>query len=137
MTVTTSIPQCQHIKINGVQCGSPALKDRSFCYFHFRMRIEAARRRQAPLQDWTFPLLEDANSIQYALMQTLDAVIHNKLDRKTAALILYGLQTASNNLRHLEFEPTKAAAASEAGLSEFLLSRLDELKLPAEPVPGT
>jgi len=28
------IARCQHIKINGVQCGSPALLNRKFCFFH-------------------------------------------------------------------------------------------------------
>ena len=27
-------PRCQHIKTNGTQCGSPALKDNQFCYYH-------------------------------------------------------------------------------------------------------
>src|SRR5437762_12627530 len=29
-----NIPRCRHLKVNGTQCGSPALKDHRFCYFH-------------------------------------------------------------------------------------------------------
>src|SRR5271166_6951666 len=28
---------CTHIKVNGVPCGSPALRGEAFCYFHQRM----------------------------------------------------------------------------------------------------
>ena len=31
-----SIPRCEHIKINGTQCGSPALRRNHFCFFHKR-----------------------------------------------------------------------------------------------------
>ncbi len=44
------------------------------------------------------PPLEDANSIQIALMQVIDAILHNRLDSKRAGLVLYALQTASSNL---------------------------------------
>ena len=44
------------------------------------------------------PPLEDANSIQIALMQVIDAILHNRLDNKRAGLVLYALQTASSNL---------------------------------------
>jgi hypothetical protein len=32
------VPRCQHIKVNGTQCGSPALHRRHHCFFHNRMR---------------------------------------------------------------------------------------------------
>jgi len=46
----------------------------------------------------SLPPLEDANSIQIALMQVIDAILHNRLDSKRAGLVLYALQTASSNL---------------------------------------
>jgi hypothetical protein len=27
-----SIPRCEHIKVNGTQCGSPALRSNHFCF---------------------------------------------------------------------------------------------------------
>jgi hypothetical protein len=39
-----SFPTCQHIKKNGIRCGSPALRGRSFCYFHTRWRETHSRR---------------------------------------------------------------------------------------------
>jgi hypothetical protein len=31
------VPRCQHVKVNGTQCGSPALRRRRHCYFHDHM----------------------------------------------------------------------------------------------------
>ena len=33
-----NIRRCQHIKVNGTQCGSPALREEKCCYFHMRWR---------------------------------------------------------------------------------------------------
>jgi hypothetical protein len=51
------------------------------------------------------PVLEDANSIQCAIMQVMSLLLGGQIEHKTAALLLYGLQTASANLRHTMFEP--------------------------------
>ena len=100
--------RCQHIKVNGVQCGSPALHREKFCYFHQqwqeqRIQINANRARRA--RSVTLPVLEDANSIQVALMQVMRLIMSGSIDSKTAGLLLYALQTASTNLQHTDFEP--------------------------------
>jgi hypothetical protein len=104
-----NIARCQHIKVNGVQCGSPALKNRKKCHFHQRWqqgRIQLganhARRSRYSLE---LPILEDANSIQVALMQGLRLLLTNQVDHRTAALLFYALQTASSNLSRTTFEP--------------------------------
>src|SRR5579864_120187 len=108
----------QHIKVNGTQCGSPALRRNRLCYFHKRHhdeRIElnsdrqkndrqkAARSRRRVAID--LPVLEDANSIQISLMHITRLLIAGDIDAKTAGLVLYALQTASSNLYHTRFEP--------------------------------
>ena len=50
------------------------------------------------------PVLEDANSVQVAIMQVMGLLLAGQVEHKTAALLLYGLQTASGNLRHVRFE---------------------------------
>ncbi len=101
--------QCEHIKANGEFCGSPALRGRHHCYFHLthigrRLRAErahaAAQSSEANTPLLELPPFEDANSIQIALMQVVDAILHNRLDNKRAGLVLYALQTASSNLAH-------------------------------------
>jgi hypothetical protein len=105
-----SIPRCEHVKINGTQCGSPALKRNHFCYFHKRwqetrivLNANRARRSRAALD---LPVLEDANSIQVSLMQVMRLILSGQMDTKTAGLLLYALQTASSNLSRINFEPT-------------------------------
>ncbi len=103
------VPRCQHVKVNGVQCASPALRRKSHCYFHERAHYErklAAENKSAP-RNFGFPLLEDANSIQVALMKTVQMLGSGCLDTKTAGLMLYALQIASSNLRRIEFESQK------------------------------
>lgn len=112
--------QCEHIKANGEFCGSPALRGRNYCYFHLthigrRLRAQRLSQRtpEAPLP-LELPPLEDADSIQIALMQVIDAVLNNRLDNKRAGLVLYALQTASSNLaRGGDF--THADGATVAG----------------------
>jgi hypothetical protein len=105
-----SIPRCQHLKVNGTQCGSPALRRNHFCYFHKRwqetrivLNANRARRGRAALD---LPVLEDANSIQVSLMQVMRLILSGQVDPKTAGLLLYALQTASSNLSRINFEPT-------------------------------
>ena len=101
-----NVPRCQHVKVNGVQCSSPALRRKRFCFFHERVQYErklAAQDKSA--RDFGFPLLEDANSIQVALMKIVQMLGAGSIDIKTAGLMLYALQTASANLRHARFEP--------------------------------
>jgi hypothetical protein len=65
-----TILRCQHIKVNGTQCGSPELRNSKFCYYHIRYHwpeLEALKDRNELLKETQ--TLEDANSIQVALDQ--------------------------------------------------------------------
>jgi hypothetical protein len=101
--------RCQHLKINGTQCGSPALRRNRFCFFHKRFQDEqiklSADRARRGVATFVLPVLEDANSIQIALMQVMRLLVSGQLDHKTASLLLYALQTASTNLRMTNFKP--------------------------------
>jgi hypothetical protein len=96
--------------MNGTQCGSPALRRRRHCFFHERIRREQARIRAdaSALHAFDLPLLEDANSVQMALMKVIQMLGSGRMDHKTAGLMLYALQTASSNLRHASFEADDA-----------------------------
>ena len=105
-----SVPRCQHLKVNGTQCGSPALKRNRFCFFHKRYQEERIKlncdRVRHNRASFYLPVLEDANSIQVSLMQIMRLLASRQIDSKTASLLLYALQTASVNLRQTTFEPT-------------------------------
>ena len=102
--------RCQHLKVNGTQCGSPALRRNRFCYFHklhheerIELNTDRARRNRRVTID--LPVLEDANSIQVSLMQIMRLIVAGQIEGKTAGLLLYALQTASFNLQRTNFAP--------------------------------
>ena len=106
----TTIPRCHHLKTNGTQCGSPALRNHKFCYFHQRWRqrrLVINTNIQRERSKVTLPVFEDANSIQVGLMEVTRLLLTNQIDHKTAGLLLYALQTASANLKHTSFEPAQ------------------------------
>jgi hypothetical protein len=101
-----TILRCQHIKVNGTQCGSPELRNSKFCYYHIRYHwpeLEALGN----INEWRMPLptLEDANSIQVSLAKVMERLILLEIEPKTAALMLYALQIASANLKRISLEP--------------------------------
>lgn len=100
-----NVPRCQHVKVNGTQCGSPALRRRRLCFFHQRvqdMRVRVISNEST--QGRCIPVLEDANGVQVALMQVMEQLTWGRIDHKTAGLMLYALQTASINLRNTRLE---------------------------------
>jgi len=114
------IARCQHIKTSGAQCGSPALKEKDFCYYHQENRTvpaeiyldgECYADRQIML-----PPLEDAHAIQTMLRHVMQMMMQRRIDRKDAGLMLYALQIASGNLKQMEAEkpgPTRMVREPE------------------------
>src|SRR5438132_2143786 len=126
--------QCEHIKANGLRCGSPALRQRRYCYFHFCAH-DLRRRRHQPNAPFVLPLLEDANSIQTAIQQVAEAVLEERIDNKRAGLVLFALQTAACNLKNTDFEPKQLREATEQGspvISEIVEILLREMDRPPE-----
>ena len=102
-----TIRRCQHIKVNGTQCGSPALRDEKYCHYHLQchqknMEINMNFHERGTI---TLPTLEDANSVQVGLAEVMRLLVTNQIDHRTAALLLHALRTASINLKHTSFEP--------------------------------
>ncbi len=105
-----NVPRCQHVKVNGTQCGSPALHSRRLCFFHNNVRGARAKilaDTSAPRM-FDLPLLEDANAVQMALMKVIQMLGSGRMDHRTAGLMLYALQTATSNLRHTDLEADDA-----------------------------
>jgi hypothetical protein len=72
-----------------------------------RKRRFTGTQKRRPLQLFSMGLLEDANSVQVALMQVLYLLGCGQIEHKEAGLMLYGLQIASSNLKNTKFEPEK------------------------------
>ena len=90
-------PRCQHIKLSGHRCGAPARRRRRFCHFHERLA-----RPKAPANEVRF--IEDAASLQLAIMEVLRELRSASPDYRACGLSLYGLQIACTNLRNLQEE---------------------------------
>ena len=100
------ILRCQHLKVNGTQCGSPSLRESKYCYYHIRYHWPELKAIENN-GEWhrMLPTLEDANSIQTSLAKIMEQLVLQEIDHKTAALLLYALQTASMNLKRTSLEP--------------------------------
>ena len=102
MPTHSNVKVCTHIKVNGVPCGSPALRGEQFCYFHQRM----VRGVRTPPHSRIHPvaLIEDAEAIQASLMEVINALMHNSLDVRRAELILRALHIAVRNAHRVHFD---------------------------------
>ncbi len=104
---------CRHIKTNGVQCQSPALRNAAYCYFHSRFGQRHSAFRHTPEtsgalipgQHIELAPLEDRESVQVALSVVINALATGQLDTRRATALLYGLQLASNNSAHVRLTP--------------------------------
>ncbi len=104
---------CRHIKTNGQRCGSPALRDNYFCYYHDKIHNVGAEPnlKYGPLQ---LPAPEDLASIQLSVARINDAVIHGVIDLKKATTLLYGLQIAAQYInRAQKFDESKTVLSAE------------------------
>jgi len=99
--------RCRHIKVNGTQCGSPALRNKIFCFYHHKDRplpVPCYSDIEYATGEIDLPFFEDAHSIQAVIRQVVQMVLQKRLERKTASLLLYALQIASSNLKRMELE---------------------------------
>ena len=128
------IPRCQHIRMSGAQCGSPALRGKDHCYFHDYVTDPRNAYHGG------VPLPEDAASIQVGLSRVIRNLEAMPATPKTYALMLYALQTASANLKRVReeadaiAEEAEAAAEAQAPKAPSLLD-LMRRELQLEPPP--
>ena len=100
-------PRCRHIKVSGTQCGSPALRNKNFCFYHQQNRpltVECYSEGEYATGEIDLPVFEDAHSIQTVIRQVVQMVLQKRIERKTASLLLYALQIASSNLKRMDLE---------------------------------
>lgn len=129
---------CEHLKANGIYCGSPALRGLRHCYFHHEHYQALARNRgKAKRAACALPPLEDANSVQVALMEVSRALLEDRIELKRAALLLYSLQIASANLKRVNFEPVQLQLAAERALKARAAKAEAKQAVPASAKPQT
>jgi hypothetical protein len=97
----SSVRTCTHIKVNGIPCGSPALRGEQFCYFHKRLfhgvRVPKSRLLQSAL-------LENEEAIQVSIMQLVNELLTGNMELKRAEIVLRALNTAVRNARRVRFD---------------------------------
>jgi hypothetical protein len=106
-TKPRAIPRCQHIKANGVQCGSPALRTQRHCFFHHqhRRRTYQFDPYEPAKSALNLPALEDANSVQVVLTEVLRLILTRHIDHKSGCLLLRALRLAAANVKYTTFDP--------------------------------
>ena len=104
---SSEAPRCRHVKVNGTQCGSPAVRSKSFCYYHQQHRpilAECYSDGEYSTGEILLPVFEDAHSVQSVIRKVVQMLLQKRIERKTASLLLYALQIASSNLKRMELE---------------------------------
>ena len=98
-----SVRLCNHLKEDGILCGSPALRGRKLCYFHQRdyKRSQYAARviRRADVLGPRLPPMKSIPQIQAALYEIVTALAAHRVPLQRASARLFDLQQAAVALR--------------------------------------
>jgi hypothetical protein len=130
--------RCQHIKMNGDRCGSPALRDQKFCYFHDRcgpVQVDVSTSAAVPPAPFFLPVLEDAASIRLAITQVCEHLLHRRLDAKKAGVLLYAMQVASSNLDRPSEDKSQDKSQDKSGALGVPARPGECLRAPGEDAP--
>jgi hypothetical protein len=111
MAAKSNPSACTHIKVSGIRCDSPALRNEVFCYFHQRM----IRGVRTPPKSRLHPIamLESQESIQAALMEIVNALVRNQIDVARARLVLRALSIAARHAGKARFDCWKSDMVNE------------------------
>jgi hypothetical protein len=135
----TPFPLCRHLKTKGTRCRSAAISGQEFCYFHARLHkdhpapltaqeivrtysdanIEAWRRinedpmtiaRAYPRQnEFNFPPLEDAESVQLAGSMLFHAIAQGHIHPQRARILVAALRIVGSTMRRASTAPPNPA----------------------------
>jgi len=113
--------RCTHIKADGSTCGSPAVKEKTFCYWHEQANLHrmasggalldgangaGGKQLQAVSESasnglshvgsaaFAMPVLEDRLGVQLGIMRVCDLLAARSIDPYTAQVMLCGLRLA-------------------------------------------
>ena len=104
---------CRHAKEDGAYCGSPALRERKYCYYHLMQRGRRLRRARALRDNLPYRLeiqsLDNLYAVRAALSDIAQALAAGQLESRTAGKLLYAIQQVSSTNRRIE--QMEAAAA--------------------------
>jgi hypothetical protein len=99
-----SVKLCEQRKTNGDPCRSPALLGKRFCHYHELIGpspINIDNNEAIPSSHVYLPQLEDAVSIQSAISEVCEMMLHRRIEPKEATALFYAMQVASTNMAFL------------------------------------
>jgi len=99
---------CAQRKANGDPCQSPALRGERFCHYHKLMGKPKINIDNNPSGHTYLPVFEDAVSIQSAISDVCEMMLHRRIEPKEASILLYAMQVASTNMAHLNGDKSQA-----------------------------
>ena len=86
---------CEHIKDDGIRCGSPAKHGKSLCHFHARMEEAPVSSTRGP---YRVRPIDSTASIQITITHTLQALLDDAIDTRKANSLFRGLTLALKTL---------------------------------------
>jgi len=95
---------CEQRKVNGDPCQSPALHGKRFCHFHEisgPSPVDINNSTAIPSSHVYLPQLRDATSIQSAISEVCELMLHRRIEPKEATALFYAMQVASTNMAFL------------------------------------
>jgi hypothetical protein len=97
---------CRHVNLQGAYCGSPALRDRKYCYYHLMERGRRLRRARALRDNLPYRLeiqsVDSLYAVRAALTDIAQALAAGQLEPRTAGKLLYAIQQVSSTNRRIE-----------------------------------
>jgi len=118
---------CEHIKDNGIRCGSPALRGRHFCYFHSRAHHPTGRFGH---RNYRAVLPETTESLMIATAHVMQALATGDVPPKLANSMLYGLSLSKGLLRMRSYYSDRERASMATEIPEAMQ---EVLAAPEEP----
>jgi len=127
---------CAMRKTNGDPCRMPAKGDQQFCHYHKVMGASPVNINNTdsnPSAHIYLPPLADANSIQAAISEVCEMMLHRRIEPKEACALFYAMQIASLNLGYL---PANQQQISETASDPSSPNRLPPGTIQASKQPS-
>ena len=86
---------CEHIKDDGIRCGSPAKHGTALCHFHSRIDEASIGTRRGP---YRVRPIDTTASIQITITHALQALLDDAIDTRKANSLFRGLNLALRTL---------------------------------------
>ena len=103
--------RCRMRKHNGDPCTTPVAKGETVCHYHKVMGAPPVEfNNQLFRSEHVYlPPLESASSIQSAISEVCELMLHRRIEPKEASALFYAMQVASQNLAPLNGTKTQNA----------------------------